>query len=156
LKTFEDAVRAAEAEEKAKRKDKGQQRISHSLSNKLLIVSLLAMAAIGSTYYMLDARPEVFQTSWLVLSGLWYLSIAFSLFFVFNGARLGAITSGTIGWITLTFWLADNIYTVSGNSLIATSPDLLMTIRNFIGAGIASLVVAASHNVYHKIRLQGI
>jgi uncharacterized protein YbjT (DUF2867 family) len=156
LKTFEDAVRAAEVEEKAKRKDKGQQRISHSLSNKLLIVSLLAMAAIGSTYYMLDARPEVFQTGWLVLSSLWYLSIAFSLFFVFNGARLGAITAGTIGLVTLTFWLADNIYTISGNSLIATSPDLLMTIRNFIGAGTASLVVVASHNVYHKIRLQGI
>jgi uncharacterized protein YbjT (DUF2867 family) len=33
LKTFEDAVRAAEAEEKAKRKDKGQQRISHSFNS---------------------------------------------------------------------------------------------------------------------------
>ena len=154
LKTFEEAV-AAEVEEDAKRKDKGQQR-THTLNNKLLIVSLFAMAVIGSTYYMLDARPEVFQTNWLVLSTLWYFSIAFSLFFVFNGARLGAIMSGIIGWITLTLWLADNIYTVSGNSLIATSPDMTMTIRNFIGAGIAISVVAASHNVYHKIRVHGI
>jgi uncharacterized protein YbjT (DUF2867 family) len=154
LKTFEEAVRAAEAEEKAKRKDKGQQRISHSLNNKLLIASLLAMAVIGSTYYMLDARPEVFQTSWLVLSGLWFFFIAFSLFFVYNGARLGAITSGIIGWITLTFWLVDNIYTISGNSLIATSPDLTMTIRNFVGAVVASVVVATSHDVYHKISLR--
>jgi uncharacterized protein YbjT (DUF2867 family) len=153
LKTFEEAVRAAEAEEKAKRKDKGQQRISHSFNNKLLIASLLAMAVIGSTYYMLDARPEVFQTSWLVLSGLWFFFIAFSLFFVYNGARLGAITSGIIGWITLTFWLVDNIYTISGNSLIATSPDLIMTIRNFVGAVVASVVVATSHDVYHKVRL---
>jgi hypothetical protein len=156
LKTFEEAVKAAEVEEDAKRKDKGQQRTSHTLNNKLLIVSLFAMAVIGSTYYMLDARPEVFQTNWLVLSTLWYFSIAFSLFFVFNGARLGAIMSGIIGWITLTLWLADNIYTVSGNSLIATSPDMTMTIRNFIGAGIAISVVAASHNVYHKIRVHGI
>jgi uncharacterized protein YbjT (DUF2867 family) len=156
LKTFEEAVRAAEAEEKAKRKDKGQQRISHSFNNKLLIASLLAMAVIGSTYYMLDARPEVFQTSWLVLSGLWFFFIAFSLFFVYNGARLGAITSGIIGWITLTFWLVDNIYTISGNSLIATSPDLTMTIRNFVGAVVASVVVATSHDVYHKVRLHGI
>jgi hypothetical protein len=87
---------------------------------------------------------------------LWYLSIAFSLFFTFNGARLGAITAGIIGWITLTFWLIDNIYTVSGRSLIATSPNIIMTLRNFIGACVAASVVAASHNVYHKIRVNGI
>jgi hypothetical protein len=114
------------------------------------------MAAVGSTYYMLDARPEVFDIGWLLVSGLWYFSIAFSLFFVSSGTRLGAITAGVIGWITLTFWLVDNIYTVSGKSLIATSPNLLMTLRNFVGAGIALSVVAASHNVYHKIRMNGI
>ena len=156
LRTFEEAVKAAEVEEKIKRKATGRQRTSHSFNNKLLIVSLFAMAVVGSTYYMLDARPEVFQISWLVLSGLWYLSIAFSLFFVFKGARLGTITAGIIGWITLAFWLVDNIYTVSGNSLIATSPDLIMTYRNFVGGIIAAIVVATSHNVYHKLRIYGI
>jgi uncharacterized protein YbjT (DUF2867 family) len=162
LKTFEEAIKAAEKEEQeeeqqVKRKTSGRrQRTSHTLNNKLLIVSLFAMAAIGSTYYMLDARPEVFHFNWLILSGLWYLSIAFSLFFCFNGARLGAFTAGVIGWITLIFWLIDNIYTVSGKSLIATSPNLMMTFRNFIGAGIAASVVVASHNVYHKIRVNGI
>ena len=156
LKTFEDAIKAAEEEEYVKRNTTGRQRTSHSINNKLLIVSLFAMAAIGSTYYMLDARPEVFQVSWLVLSALWYLSIAFSLFFVLHGARLGSIAAGAIGWITLTFWLIDNIYTVSGMSLIATSPNITMTLRNFIGAGIAASVVAASHNVYHKIRVNRI
>jgi uncharacterized protein YbjT (DUF2867 family) len=155
-KTFEEAIKAAEEEEQTRRKTTGHQRTSHSMNNKLLIISLFAMAAIGSTYYMLDARPEVFQISWLILSTLWYLSIAFSLFFVFHGTRLGAITAGAIGWITLTFWLIDNIYTVSGRSLIATSPDIAMTLRNFIGSGIAALVVAASHNVYHKIKVNGI
>jgi uncharacterized protein YbjT (DUF2867 family) len=156
LRTFEEAVKAAEAEEKVKRRATGRQRTSHSFNNKLLIVSLFAMAVVGSTYYMLDARPEVFQISWLVLSGLWYLSIAFSLFFVFKGARLGTITAGIIGWITLAFWLVDNIYTVSGDSLIATSPDLIMTYRNFVGGIIAATVVATSHNVYHKLRVYGI
>ena len=156
LRTFEEAVKAAEIEEKVKRKATGRQRTSHSFNNKLLIVSLFAMAVVGSTYYMLDARPEVFQISWLVLSGLWYLSIAFSLFFVFKGARLGTITAGIIGWVTLAFWLVDNIYTVSGNSLIATSPDLIMTYRNFVGGIIAAIVVATSHNVYHKLRIYGI
>ena len=162
LKTFEESIKTAEEEEEqqeqlVKRKSSGRrQRTSHTLNNKLLIVSLFALAAIGSTYYMLDARPEVFHFNWLILSGLWYVSIAFSLFFTLNGARLGAITAGVIGWITLIFWLIDNIYTVSGRSLIATSPNLLMTLRNFIGAGIAASVVVASHNVYHKIRVNGI
>ncbi|MFL6452655.1 MAG: NAD(P)H-binding protein [Nitrososphaeraceae archaeon] len=161
LKTFEEAIKTAEDEEQqeqlVKRKSSGrQQRTSHSLNNKLLIISLFALAAIGSTYYMLDARPEVFHANWLILSGLWYLSIAFSLFFCFNGARLGAFTAGVIGWITLIFWLIDNIYTLSGKSLITTSPNLMMTLRNFIGAGIAASVVIASHNVYHKIRVNGI
>jgi uncharacterized protein YbjT (DUF2867 family) len=156
LRTFEEAVKAAEIEEKVKRKATGRQRTSHSFNSKLLIVSLFAMAVVGSTYYMLDARPEVFQISWLVLSGLWYLSIAFSLFFVFKGARLGTITAGIIGWVTLAFWLVDNIYTVFGNSLIATSPDLIMTYRNFVGGIIAAIVVATSHNVYHKLRIYGI
>jgi hypothetical protein len=156
LKTFEEAIMTAEKEEQeVKRKTSGRrQRTSHTLNNKLLIVSLFALAAIGTTYYMLDARPEVFHFNWLILSGLWYLSIAFSLFFTFSGARLGAFTAGVIGWITLIFWLIDNLYTVSGKSLIATSPNLMMTLRNFIGAGIAASVVVASHNVYHKIRVK--
>ena len=152
LKTFEEAIKAAEIEENVKTNINGRQLTTHSLNNKLLIVSLFSMAVIGSTYYMLDARAEVFQINWLVLSGLWYLTIGISLFFVFNGASLGAVTSGIVGWTTLTFWLVDNIYTVSGNSLIATSPDLIMTLRNFVGAIIAAIVVAASHNVYHMTR----
>src|SRR5215207_730030 len=156
LKTFEEAIKVAEEEEHVKRKVTGWQRTPHYLNNKLLIVSLFAMAVIGSTYYMPDARAEVFQIHWVFLSAVWFLSIAFSLFFVFNGARLGAIIAGVIGCITLTFWLVDNIYTVSGNSLIATPPNIIMILRNFVGAAVAATVVAASHSVYHKLRVYGI
>ena len=158
LKTFEEAIKAAEEEEYVKRKIAGrQQQVSPiSLPNKILIVSLFAMAVIGSTYYMLDTRAEVFQIHWVFLSAVWLLSIAFSLFFVFKGTRLGAIAAGTIGWITFTFWLVDNIYTVYGNSLIATSPNIIMTLRNFVGAAVAATVIAASHSVYHKLRVYGI
>src|SRR5215218_8823953 len=156
LKTFEEAIKVAEEEEHVKRKVTGWQRTPHYLNNKLLIVSLFAMAVIGTTYNMPDARPEVFQIHWVFLSAVWFLSIAFSLFFVFNGARLGAIIAGVIGCITLTFWLVDNIYTVSGNSLIATPPNIIMILRNFVGAAVAATVVAASHSVYHKLRVYGI
>ena len=156
LKTFEEAIKAAEEEEYVKRKVAGRQLTSNSLNNKILIVSLFAMAVIGSTYYMLDTRAEVLQIHWVFLSAVWFLSIAFSLFFVFKGTRLGAIAAGTVGWVTLTFWLVDNVYTVYGNSLIATSPNVIMTLRNFVGAAVAATVIAASHIVYHKLRVYGI
>jgi hypothetical protein len=77
LKTFEESIKTAKEEEEqqeqlVKRKSSGRrQRTSHTLNKKLLIVSLFALAAIGSTYYMLDARPEVFHFNWLTLSALW-------------------------------------------------------------------------------------
>jgi uncharacterized protein YbjT (DUF2867 family) len=155
LKTFEEAIDAARKEEKKQKSDvtKRKEYVTHSASNRILIISLALLGVIGSTYYMLDARPEILSINWLILSGLWYFGIAFSIFFVCNGARLGAITAGTIGWITLAFWLIDNVYTISGNSFLASSPDMTMTIRNFIGAVVAGLVVASSHNVFHKTRI---
>jgi uncharacterized protein YbjT (DUF2867 family) len=157
LKTFEEAINIAKEEKKQKNNIyKRKEFVTHSTSNKILLTSLLFLAAIGSTYYLLDGRPEIFGTNWLVLSGLWYFGIAFSIFFVRNGARLGAIIAGVIGWLTLAFWLIDNIYTISGNSLLASSPGMEMTIRNFIGAIVAGFVAASSHNVFHKIRIYGL
>jgi uncharacterized protein YbjT (DUF2867 family) len=158
LKTFEEAINIARKEEKKQKNNiyKRKELVTHSTSNKILIVSLLLLAAIGSTYYLLDGRPDIFGTNWLILSGMWYFGIAFSIFFVRNGARLGAMIAGVIGWLTLAFWLIDNIYTISGNSLLASSPGTEMTIRNFIGAVVAGFVVASSHNVFHKIRIYGL
>jgi hypothetical protein len=158
LKTFEEAISIARKEENKQKNNiyKRKEFVTHSTSNKILLASLLLLAVIGSTYYLLDGRPEIFGTNWLILSGIWYFGIAFSIFFVRNGARLGAIIAGVIGWLTLTFWLIDNIYTVSGNSLLASSPGMEMTIRNFIGAVVAGFVVVSSHNVFHKIRIYGL
>jgi hypothetical protein len=103
---------------------------------------------------LLNSRPEIFQIRWLVLTGLWYIGIMISLYFVFKEAKLGALTAGIVGWVTLAFWLADIIYTVSGHSLISNSPNLVITIRNIIGPVIASVVVATSHNIFHKLRVR--
>jgi uncharacterized protein YbjT (DUF2867 family) len=158
LKTFEEAINIAKKEEKKQNNNiyNRKEFVTHSTSNKILLTSLLLLAAVGSTYYLLDGRPEIFTTNWLILSGIWYFGIAFSIFFVRNGARLGAIIAGVIGWLTLAFWLIDNIYTISGHSLLASSPGIEMTIRNFVGAVIAGFVVASSHNVFHKIRIYGL
>jgi uncharacterized protein YbjT (DUF2867 family) len=155
LKSFEEAVREAR-EEKVQIKQPSsrlvKERSTQKINSKLLMLSLLAMAIIGSTYYIIDRRPEIYHTNWVILGTLWYLGIAFAIYFLRYGARLGAITAGALGWITLTFWLIDNLYIVWGTSLIASSPDATITIRNFIGAGVAAVVVATSHNLYHKLR----
>ena len=116
LKNFEEAVADAikEVEIPTTKKTFKKERTSLSLNNKLLPIFLIAMAAIGSTYYILDARPEIFQIRWLVV---WYIVIVISLYFTLKGTRLGAMTAAIIGWITLAFCLTDNIYTVLGHSL---------------------------------------
>ncbi|MFZ0647705.1 MAG: NAD(P)H-binding protein [Nitrososphaeraceae archaeon] len=155
LKSFEEAIDLARKKEKRQRNSVTQRKewVTHSTSNKILLVSLILLAVVGSTYYVIDIRPELISINWLGLNGLWYFGIAFSIFFIRNGARLGAIIAGTIGWITLAFWLSDSIYTASGNPLIASSSSIEVTIRNLVGVFIAGLVVASSHNVFHKTRI---
>lgn len=155
LKTFDESIKTAMNEEAKKTKVIKKQKTSEALNKKLLIFSLISLAIIGSTYYILDTRKDIYEPGWLFLSILWYVIIFFTLYFVKCEARLGYLLAGIVGWITLTFWLIDNIYIVYTDSIITSSPNMYMTIRNFIGAIIAGLVIASSHNLFHKIRLLG-
>ena len=153
LKNFENAIEIARNEQDENDRTIKKERTSSSLNKRILLASTIALSIIGLTYYLMDARIEIFQPIWLVLAGLWYFSIAFSIYFIHKGARLGSIIAGTIGWITLTFWLLDNFYLIFGTSVLASPPGYLMTIRNCIGATIAGFVIASSHNLFHKIRI---
>ncbi len=128
-----------------------ENRTSFVLNQKLLLVSLLVMASIGTTYYWLDDRSDVYQPGWLVVSGVWFVALIASIIFVNNKTRLGYLTAGIVSWITLAFWLFDNYYVVFHDSVIARQPNAEMTIRNFVGVIIASLAIGSSHNVFHKI-----
>src|SRR6188472_2383264 len=153
LKNFENSIKIARNEQTENERIIKKERTSSCLNKRILLASTIALAIIGSTYYVLDARIEIFQPIWVVLTGLWYLGIAFSIFFIHKGARLGSIIAGIIGWSTLTFWLLDNFYLIFGTSILASPPGYVMTIRNCIGAAIAGLVIASSHNLFHKIRI---
>jgi uncharacterized protein YbjT (DUF2867 family) len=153
LKNFEESIKIARNEQTENERIIKKERTSSCLNKRILLASTIALAIIGFTYYLLDARIEIFQPTWVVLAGLWYFCIAFSIFFIHKGARLGSIIAGIIGWITLTFWLLDNFYLIFGTSVLATPPGYVMTIRNCIGAAIAGLVIASSHNLFHKIRI---
>jgi len=155
LKTFDESIKTAMKEQSKRTKIIKKQKTSETLNRKILIFSLIMLSIIGSTYYILDSRNDIYSAGWIFLSILWYILIFFALYFVKCEARLGSMLAGIIGWITLIFWLIDNIYIIYNDSIISSSPNMYMTIRNFIGAIIAGLVIATSHNLFHKIRLLG-
>ncbi len=128
-----------------------EEKTGFKINQKLIQISLLSMALIGTSYYWLDDRPDFYQVFWLIGSFVWYIAIFSSIVFIRNKTRLGYFIAGILSWITLSVWLIDNFYVVFETSLIAEQPNVLMTIRNFIGITFASITVVASHNFFHKI-----
>ena len=128
-----------------------EERTGFKINQKLLLASLIAMAIVGTTYYWLDDRTELFQPVWLLAGIFWYISITAAIVFVKSKTRLGFLIGGVLSWITLTFWLFDNFYVVFETSLIIKQPNQWITLRNFIWASLSVLAVIASHNTFHKI-----
>ena len=88
LMNFEKSIMTAMSEQKKNDKVIKKERTSSPLNKRILMISTIALALIGSTYYFLDPRSEIFQPVWLMLGIFWYFSIAFSIYFIHNGARL--------------------------------------------------------------------
>ena len=155
LKPMTEAIASAREESKAFKPiiKSGEEKTSYKINQKILLITLCAMAFIGTTYYWMDDRSDVWQIPWLVGSLIWYAAILFAISFVRQKARLGYLIGGLLSWVTLAFWLIDNFYVVFQLSLVASEPSLDVTIRNFIGAAIAGLAIFSSHNVFHKIRV---
>ncbi|MBI1662119.1 MAG: NAD-dependent epimerase/dehydratase family protein [Nitrosopumilus sp.] len=128
-----------------------EERSGFKINQNLLCAVLIAMAIVGTTYYWLDDRPEIFEPLWILGGILWYITIIFAIIFVRNKTRLGFLIAGIVSWITLVFWLFDNFYVLFDASLIIVQPNELITIRNFIWAALSALAVIASHNTFHKI-----
>jgi uncharacterized protein YbjT (DUF2867 family) len=155
LMNFEESIKTAMKEQVRKAKIIKKQKTSDSLNRKILIFSLISLGIIGATYYFLDNKNDLFTPLWIILAIVWYFGILFALFFVKDGARLGSLVAGIIGWITLFFWGFNNVYLIYDNSINLYYPNVLVAIRNVIGAIVAGLVIAASHNLFHKIRELG-
>ena len=129
-----------------------ESRTSLAVNRRLLLVCLFLLAIIGTTYYYLDNRSEIHQIWWIAISITWYTAIGFSIIKVFDKKKIGYLVAGIVAWITLAFWMLDNWYVVFHNTIIAAKPDYTMTVRNFIGAGIAALGILSSHNAFNKIK----
>ena len=154
LKTVKESIEIAtkEMSDNPPEEERTESKTSFVFNQKLLMVTLVAMLIVGTTYYWLDDRRDVYQPSWLIASGLWFMTIIIAILFVNKKTRLGYMIGGLLSWVTLAFWLFDNYSVVFHKSLIAVEPNMSMTIRNFIGVIIAAIAISASHNVFHKIR----
>jgi uncharacterized protein YbjT (DUF2867 family) len=153
LKSVRDAIDIATKEIRENPPDAPlrEERTGFKINQKLLLASLIAMAIVGTTYYWLDDRTELFEPIWILAGVLWYVTIIAAIVFVKSKTRLGFLIGGILSWITLAFWLFDNFYVVFDTSLIIDKPNELITIRNFIWAALSTLAVIASHNTFHKI-----
>ena len=124
---------------------------SFIFNQKLLIVSLIIITVVGTTYYWLDNRKDVYQPLWVMASGFWFITIIIGISLVIKKIRIGYMISGLLAWTTFAFWILDNYSFVFHKSLIASEPSMNAIIRNFIGAAFAILAIIASHNGFHKI-----
>ncbi|KFM18874.1 UDP-glucose 4-epimerase protein [Marine Group I thaumarchaeote SCGC AAA799-P11] len=153
LKSVREAIDIATKEMKSDppQMERREEKTGFKINQKLIQISLFALAVIGSSYYWLDDRPDVYQPLWLIGSTIWYIAIISAIIFIHNKTRLGYLIAGVLSWITLAFWLFDNYYVVFETSLIANPPNELMIIRNFVGIFVVVLTVIASHNLFHKV-----
>ena len=128
-----------------------REKTSYQFNHNLLLISLIILIVIGITQYWVDERDEFFEPFWIIVLSVWHVMVGVSLFLVFRKTKRGYLIAGIFAWATIAFWMCDNFYTVFEISLIASEPNLFMTIRNFAGLIIAGLVVFSSHNTFHKI-----
>ncbi|HYO05628.1 MAG TPA: NAD(P)H-binding protein, partial [Phototrophicaceae bacterium] len=154
LKSFRESIEHCLKEENRYRKTNIKQmikeRTSFSLNYKVLLVSLVLLLFIGTTYYFLDTRQDFLNPFWIVVAVFWYLSIIISIYFIRYGAKLGALVAGIVGWATLIFWLLDNYYIISGHSILFSNPNANETWRNIIGIIVATFTILSSHNIFNK------
>jgi hypothetical protein len=145
------AIATKDMEANPPKSEIAEERFSFKINQKVLVATLFTLIIFGTTYYWLDDRPDVYQPLWIIASAIWYVAIIAAIIFVRNKTRLGYLIAGILSWVTLAFWIFDNFHLPFTMSLLAEQPSQIMTIRNLIGIGLASLAVISSHNLFHKV-----
>lgn len=153
LKSVREAIDIATNEMKSSppKSELKEEKTGFKINQNIIQIFLIAMGVIGTSYYWLDDRPEVFHPLWLIGSFFWYSAIIAAIIFIRNKTRLGYLIAGILSWITLAFWLMDNFFVIFQTSLIASKPNDLMILRNFIGLIVVAITVISSHNLFHKV-----
>ncbi|AFS80993.1 NAD-dependent epimerase/dehydratase [Candidatus Nitrosopumilus koreensis AR1] len=128
-----------------------EEKTGFKINQMLIQVSLFTLAVVGSSYYWLDNRSDVYQPLWLMGSSFWYIAIFSSIILIHNKTRLGYLIAGFSSWVTLVFWMIDSYYVFFEIPNIENTLNELVMVRNFIGMIAVMLTVIASHNLFHKV-----
>jgi uncharacterized protein YbjT (DUF2867 family) len=70
LKNFQKSIKIAKDEQTENGRTIIKERTSSRLNKQILLGSVIVLAIIGFTYYLLDARIEIYEPIWVILSGL--------------------------------------------------------------------------------------
>ena len=127
------------------------EKTSYKFNHRLLIISLIILAFIETTYFWLDQRLEFFELYWILILSVLQVWLFVSLFFIFSKKRIGYLLGGILSWFTIGFLLLDNFHIVFDMSVIASEPNFNITMKNFVGIIISGLAVFSAHNSFHKI-----
>ena len=84
-----------------------EEKTGFKINQKIIQISLIALALIGTSYYWLDDRLDVYEPLWILGSSIWFSVIIFSIICIRNKTRLGYLMAGILAWVTLPFWLFD-------------------------------------------------
>lgn len=119
------------------------------LSGAFLLPFLLVVVALGFSYYPLHTLFDPYTPVWILLMGLWLFGIVFSFYFIRLGVRLGALSAGIVGWLSLGFWV------VELSALVLLQPDapgyLGLMSRDIIGIAVSSTTVVLAHLNFREI-----
>ena len=154
LKSFEQSIADASTERLvSKDRPAPRERTSLSMNSKVLAISLFALIAAGTAYYVVQRWSNPYQFGDLALLFAWYFGIAFALYFIRQGARLGSLVAGIIGWVTMAFWLVQEQSPLLSLLDPSAIGDPLAVWIDAIGLVTVSFEIAASHNIFHKLRM---
>lgn len=117
-----------------------------------VLVMLVLLGAIGTSYYWLDGRADAYHPLWLSGSALWLAAIVAAAAMVAAGTRLGYLIAGVLSAAAVAFWLVDNAHVALGTPIIAALPSEVVVARNFAGATLAAATMAVSHFMFHGKR----
>ena len=96
-----------------------------------------------------------------ISTGIWFLLLIISYFFIKKGARLGALLAGIVGWIAALFLLIDSMYLISylpkmgsypvskGIAILGSYPDVNTVLLNIIGLFVIAILLVFAHFTFY-------
>ena len=136
LKSFEETVEAVTGE------PEGKAKTTQIHQDKTLLYSLFALEVLMVPYVATTAFLGLSNIPWILAVAQWYLGVAFAIHFIDYGAKLGTLSAGIIGPLSITLWITSDIEQRRQLILITGATVLYNTLE--IDLSILAAVLAAA------------